>query len=59
MIMIMTEVIIICGHVYVIYKPWLVGVFHKYTTRAQSQRKFATNKPRTGRVRGLSVANFQ
>ena len=45
MIMIMTEVIIICGHVYVIYKPWLVGVFHKYMTQVRSQRKFATDIP--------------
>ena len=30
---------------YVIYKPRLVGVFHKYTTRIGDQRKFATDKP--------------
>ena len=41
-----------------VYKPRLVGVFHKYTTQVQGQRKFATDKPRAQRVRGLSVANF-
>ena len=31
--------------VYVIYKPRLAGVFHKYTTRVLGQRKFATDNP--------------
>ena len=31
-------------HVYVIYKPQLVGVFHKYTTQVQGQRKFISGK---------------
>ena len=38
--------------IYVIYKPRLVGVFHKYMTRVRSQRKFATDKPqaRSGKL---------
>ena len=31
---------------YVIYKSQVQGVFHKYTTRVQGQRKFASDKPR-------------
>ena len=30
-----------------IYKPRLIGVFDKYTTRVQGQRKFDTDKPQT------------
>ena len=26
--------------IYVLYKPWLLGLFHKYTTRDRGQRKF-------------------
>ena len=40
-------------YIYVIYKPRLVGVFHKYTTRVRSQRKFATDKPRARRGEGF------
>ena len=28
-----------------VYKPWLVGVFNKYTTQVWGQWKFATDKP--------------
>ena len=49
----------VCIYIYVIYKPRLAGVFHKYTTRVRSQKKFATDKPRARRARGLSVANFR
>ena len=33
------------SEIYVIYKPRLGGVFHKYMTQVRSQRKFATDKP--------------
>ena len=42
--------IYVCVCVCVIYKPWLVGVFHKYMTRVRGQRKFATDKPRARRA---------
>ena len=32
--------------IYVIYKPWLGGVFRLYRTRDRGQRKFAVNIPR-------------
>ena len=47
-------------YIYVsVYKPRVLGVFDKYTTPAQGQRKFATDKPLAQRARGLSVANFR
>ena len=30
-------------HVYVIYKPWLLGLLRQYTTRDRGQRKFAVD----------------
>ena len=41
-----------------LYKPRQVGVYNKYTTRVQGQRKLAIDKPRARRVRGLSMASF-
>ena len=40
--------------VYVIYKPQQLGVYNKYTTQVQGQRKFAVDKSQTRRVRDLS-----
>ena len=46
-------------YMYIIYKPWLVGVFNRYTTRVWCQRNFTTDKPWAQRARGLSVANYR
>ena len=43
----MNIITLTCGQVlYLITKPWLVGVFHKYATGVWGQRKFATDKPK-------------
>ena len=47
------------GMEYVLYKPWLLGLFHKYTTRDRGQRKFAVDNARARRARALSTANFR
>ena len=48
----------ISSHIYVIYKPWQLGVYNKHMTWVQSQRKYAVDKPWAQRVRGLSMANI-
>ncbi len=50
--------IVITGQ-YVIYKPWLLGVFRVYTTRDQGLRKFAVNITRAWSARGILTANFR
>ena len=32
-------------YIYLMYKPRILGVFDKYTTRVRGQRKFAVDKP--------------
>ena len=45
--------------VYVIYKPWLGGVYAEYTTRGRGQRKFAA-KINPERSEGfIEAANFR
>ena len=43
---------------YVIYKPWLLGVYNKHTTLVLSHRKFTIDKPLGFWPQGLSMANF-
>ena len=33
-------------YIYVIYKPWQLGVYNKYMTQVRGQKKFAIDKPR-------------
>ena len=42
----------------VVYKPWLVGVYSKYTTWDRGQRKFAVILPEP-KARAIMTANFR
>ena len=47
--------LLVC-YVHIIFKPQLLGVFDKYTTRLRGQRKFVTDKPL---AEGLGVNQWQ
>ena len=45
-------------NIYVVYKPWLVGVYSEYTTQDRGQRKFAIilPEPKARAICGFCVA---
>ena len=45
--------------VYVIYKPWLGGVYAEYTTRGRGQRKFAAEINPERSEGFIEAANFR
>ena len=44
---------------YVIYKPWLGGVYAEYTTRGRGQRKFAAEINPERSEGFIEAANFR
>ena len=47
------------GGGYVIYKPWLGGVYAEYTTRGRGQRKFAAEINPERSEGFIEAANFR
>ena len=45
--------------IYVIYKPWLGGVYAEYTTRGRGQRKFAAEINPERSEGFIEAANFR
>ena len=48
-----------CVCIYVIYKPWLGGVYAEYTTRGRGQRKFAAEINPERSEGFIEAANFR
>ena len=47
------------AYIYVIYKPWLGGVYAEYTTRGRGQRKFAAEINPERSEGFIEAANFR